>query len=178
MVYLSLGSNLGDRYAQLNSAVEQIATRVGQIEKISPIYETAAWGFDSSPFYNACLSVNSSLHPNELLAEIMLIEQEMGRIRSEEQGYQPRTIDLDILLFDSLQINSASLIIPHPRMELRRFILQPLADIAAEIIHPIHQKNIHTLLRECKDSSEIQMIYQDITPSNTFEKNPNTQFLP
>ncbi|WP_155283732.1 2-amino-4-hydroxy-6-hydroxymethyldihydropteridine diphosphokinase [Capnocytophaga felis] len=169
-VYISLGSNIGERKSYLQSAVNTINQRIGKVIKISPIYETPAWGFTSSNFYNACLVAETSLSPEETLQKLLVIEKELGRIRNTNaKGYQPRCIDLDILFFDDKIIKTENLQIPHPQIENRKFVLFPLADIAPEKKHPILKKNIQELLKNSPDVSEITKIDEkiDLKPKNS-----------
>ncbi len=154
--YLSLGSNLGDRVANLQKAIDKISESIGFVRSISSVYKTAAWGFDGAYFLNACIEVNTQLSPKDLLQQILTTEKELGRNRIESDTYQPRSIDIDILLFDQLSIATAELSIPHPRMLDRNFVLAPLEELASEAIHPVSQKTIAGCLRDSGDSSEIE----------------------
>ncbi|GIJ94572.1 2-amino-4-hydroxy-6-hydroxymethyldihydropteridine diphosphokinase [Capnocytophaga stomatis] len=163
-IYISLGSNIGDRKSYLQSAVNAINQRIGKVIKISPIYETPAWGFTSSNFYNACLLAETALSPKETLEKLLTIEKELGRARNANtEGYQPRSIDLDILFFDDKIIKTESLQIPHPQIENRKFVLFPLADIALEKKHPFLQQSVKELIKNTNDTSEITKISDKIT---------------
>jgi len=153
--YLSLGSNLGDKLNHLQEVVFLIHSTVGSVVKISPIYETSAWGFDGDNFYNCCIAVETSLTPSVLLEKLLEIETRLGRKRNEGTGYASRTVDIDILYYDSEIINTEALTIPHPNLQLRRFVLKPLADIAPQFYHPVLNKDTRNLLQECKDKSNI-----------------------
>tara|TARA_R110002049_G_scaffold309183_2_gene518176 strand:- start:801 stop:1946 length:1146 start_codon:yes stop_codon:yes gene_type:complete len=153
--YLSLGSNLGDKLNQLQEVVFLIHTTVGSVVKISPIYETPAWGFEGDNFYNCCIAVETSLKPSVLLEKLLEIETRLGRKRNEGTGYASRTVDIDILYYDREIINTEALTIPHPNLQLRRFVLKPLADIAPQFYHPVLKKDTRNLLQECKDKSNI-----------------------
>jgi len=150
-VYLSLGSNLGDKLAMLQEAIFGIEKKVGKIEAVSPVYKSAAWGFEGDDFFNICMTVTTELTPPILLTTIMDIEFSMGRRRSNNSGYQPRSIDIDILYYNRLILTSQQLILPHPRLHERRFVLRPLADIAPQFYHPILKKDSRNLLQECRD---------------------------
>ena len=150
MVYLSIGSNLGDRLLHLQLALGMITYRIGEVKLISSIVETPSWGFEGEAFYNACLGVETNLPPNEVLAHLLAIEEFLGRKRNQQKGYQSRTIDLDILLYDDLVLNTETLTLPHPRMHERNFVLAPLTEIAPDSKHPI--KNITS--RELFEISE------------------------
>lgn len=150
-VYLSLGSNLGDKLSMLQEAIFSIEKRIGKVEAVSPVYKSVAWGFDSDDFFNICIMVSTNLTPPLLLSEILGIELSMGRRRSGQEGYEPRVIDIDILYYNRKIIDNDQLIVPHPRLHDRRFVLRPLADIAPQFYHPILKKDSRNLLQECKD---------------------------
>jgi 2-amino-4-hydroxy-6-hydroxymethyldihydropteridine diphosphokinase len=156
--YLSLGSNQGDKQQNLQKAIDLIAEKIGKVVKISSIYKTAAWGFESDDFYNCCIQVATGLNPENLLEQLLEIEQLLGRKRSSEVNYQARTIDIDILLFDEEIIFSKDLIVPHKEMLKRKFVLVPLAEIAPNLIHPIEKLRIAVCLNNCTDTSEIEQI--------------------
>ena len=153
--YLSLGSNLGNRLSNLQQAIYQISRKVGRAEKISSVYETASWGFDSDDFYNICIRVSTTLDAAEVMHQLLAIEATFGRKRSESGEYLSREIDLDILLFDSEVIISEEVTVPHPRMLDRKFVLIPLAEIAPDAIHPITNSSIRGCLSNCTDDSEV-----------------------
>lgn len=152
--YLSLGSNLGNKYKNLQQALFAIDRYVGSITKISNVYETQAWGFESDDFYNICISVSTLLSPIELLNQILQIEIDQGRIRNSGGDYSARIIDIDILYYEREIIDSQGLQIPHPHLQSRRFVLKPLADIAPQFYHPILQKDTRNLLQECRDAGK------------------------
>lgn len=158
MVYLSLGSNIGDRQLFLQLAIGLITYRIGEVKQVSSIVETPAWGFEGDTFYNACLSLETALSPQEVLEELIAIEIILGRKRKTTKEYQARNIDLDILLYGDELINTQNLSIPHPRMEKRNFVLAPLAEIAAKSIHPILKKSIKQLFRESEDPALVTLI--------------------
>jgi 2-amino-4-hydroxy-6-hydroxymethyldihydropteridine diphosphokinase len=144
LVYLSLGSNVGDREAQLQEARAKLAA-VGRVVAESSFYETEPVEFTQQPwFLNCVLALETSKTPQELIAAVLRIEVEMGRRRMQKKG--PRTIDIDILLFDDTIVDSKELTIPHPAMHQRRFVLEPLAEIAPELLHPVLKKTIGELL--------------------------------
>ena len=162
-VYISLGSNLGNRKSYLQSATNLINQRIGKVEKISSIYQTPAWGFEGEFFYNSCLIIKTSLLPNEVLDKLLEIEKVLGRVRNtKSKGYQSRCIDLDILLYDNLIIDTPILQIPHPQMQHRRFVLMPLAEISPEKVHPSLQKTIAELLKTTQDTSKISITNEKI----------------
>lgn len=129
--YLSLGSNLGDRKQLLHTAINEIAERVGRVEAISSCIETEPVGFDSVHlFLNMAVRVTTELNPYELLKVLKQLEQDLGRTRKSHDGiHYDRTIDIDILLYDNLEVNSEELQIPHPRMWERDFVMRPLKEI-------------------------------------------------
>lgn len=151
-VYLSLGSSQGDRAAYLKQAINHLGLSCGFVSACSPVYESDAWGFQcENRFLNLACTLETALAPKELLSNILVIEQKMGRIRDSQPGYQSRNIDIDILFISSLILQQPELTLPHPRMHERRFVLLPLNDIAPEAIHPVADKSISQLLAECKD---------------------------
>jgi 2-amino-4-hydroxy-6-hydroxymethyldihydropteridine diphosphokinase len=155
--YLLIGGNLGDRSNNLQHAIEQIEQNCGDIISISSIYETAAWGVTDQPaFLNQVIVLDTELSPGELMKSLLKIENEMGRIRIEKMG--PRTIDIDILLIDDLQMQTDDLVIPHPSLHLRKFALIPLAEVAAAKVHPSKNKTIAELLTDCPDSLAVKKI--------------------
>jgi 2-amino-4-hydroxy-6-hydroxymethyldihydropteridine diphosphokinase len=143
IVYLSLGSNVGGRAANLNAAIERLRT-LGEVVAVSSFYETEPVEFTDQPwFLNCALKLGTEKMPRQLLAGILDVEQQMGRRRTQKKG--PRTIDIDILLFGSSVIDSKGLTVPHPAMHDRRFVLEPLAEIAAEVRHPVFKRTIREL---------------------------------
>jgi 2-amino-4-hydroxy-6-hydroxymethyldihydropteridine diphosphokinase len=157
--YLLIGGNLGNRPQNLANAIVSIGQQCGTITRLSPIYETAAWGNTNQPaFLNQALALDTLLPPEQLLQQLLAIETSMGRIRSEKFG--PRTIDIDILLYGTAIINTGSLTIPHPHLPNRRFALLPLVTIAPHYIHP--QLNISTtaLLQQCTDALPVTLFAQ------------------
>ena len=156
-VFLGLGSNLGNRVENLISAKVRIGELIGPVVSESPVYETEPWGFESDEkFLNMVLCAETDLSPSGLLGRILKIESQLGRIRSEAR-YSSRNIDIDILLYNNEIINETALIIPHPRMHERRFVLVPLNEIASELKHPVLKKSIKALLEECKDDSKVNL---------------------
>jgi GTP cyclohydrolase-4 len=139
-VYLGLGSNLGDREGNLIKAVELLAQKVN-VDQLSSIYETEPIGYQKqAPFLNAVCQVNASLAPGELLEIAKEIEMALGRVPSFPNA--PRPIDIDILFYDKCVINAPRLIIPHPRLEERAFVLAPLAELAPNLVHPVSHKRV------------------------------------
>ena len=154
LLYLLLGANLGNRHHTLAQAREQLAQRVGAVLQSSPMYETAAWGLTDQPAYlNQVLLLETRLSPEATLAQTQAIELALGRVRAERWG--ARVIDIDLLFCDHLILNTPTLTLPHPYLHLRRFTLQPLADIAPDLVHPVLKQNIRQLLNACPDGSEV-----------------------
>jgi len=155
LIYLSLGSNLGQREQFLQEALKLIQNRIGGIESVSRYYESEAWGFSSeNSFYNCCLSLQTTIEPLPLMDLLLEIEQEMGRLR-QGMGYSDRLIDIDMLFYGDRQMDHPRLTLPHPSMGDRRFVLAPLAEIAPLLIHPVTGISITKMLQECADESEV-----------------------
>jgi 2-amino-4-hydroxy-6-hydroxymethyldihydropteridine diphosphokinase len=155
--YLLTGGNTGDRLSYLEVAIRELELQCGKVSKESPIYETAAWGnTDQQAFLNQALLLETKLSAEALMTTILGIEEKMGRIRTTKYG--PRTIDIDILLFNKDLFDSDHIKIPHPELAKRRFALQPLADIAASYKHPVLHKTVRQLLKECPDPLAVKKI--------------------
>ena len=146
VAYLSLGSNIGDREAHLREAIRRLET-TGKVSALSSFYETEPVDFTQQAlFLNCAVRLETSLAASDLMSRLLEIERELGRERVLKKG--PRTIDIDILLFGDLVVNSAELTIPHPAMAERRFVLEPLAEIAPGVVHPVLKKTVWKLLAE------------------------------
>lgn len=154
-VFIGIGSNLGERMDNLDLAVSRIGGTTGIIEAKSSVYETEPWGFETeNKFLNMVVKVNTNLETGQLLETLLGIEERMGRIR-ENKDYSSRIIDLDILFYGDLIIEESGLRIPHPHIHNRRFVLVPLAEIAPEYIHPVLNKSIIDILRQCSDKGHV-----------------------
>ncbi|WP_027137733.1 2-amino-4-hydroxy-6-hydroxymethyldihydropteridine diphosphokinase [Gaetbulibacter saemankumensis] len=168
--YIAFGSNKGNKLNNIQLAVNEIYKQVGDVKHISKLYKSKAVGFDGDDFLNGCLELNSCLEPQVVLDILLSIENKLGRIRTESDTYESRTIDLDIVLVDDKIINTESLLVPHPQMMYRKFVLLPLNDIASYVMHPVLKKEIGVLLQNCKDASELEPIQEIIKiPTSEFE---------
>jgi len=149
IVYLALGTNLGDRLVNLKQAIASLTPQM-EVKAKSGVYETPPWGFEDQPkFLNQVIKVNTYLEPEPLLKHLKRLEVALGRKESFPNG--PRLIDIDILFYDARIINTKKLIIPHPFLHLRRFVLVPLAEIAPGFIHPSLKIPVSQLLADCRD---------------------------
>ncbi|MBQ9864016.1 MAG: 2-amino-4-hydroxy-6-hydroxymethyldihydropteridine diphosphokinase [Bacteroidales bacterium] len=162
-LYLLIGGNQGDRQQMLSHATDLIRERIGSVVAVSNIYETAPWGMfapgeEPQNFYNKALQVETTLSPHEALGEALGIERILGRRRENgsvenARYYSSRPIDIDLIFYDTMVIDAPDLVLPHPRMHLRRFVLQPLCQLAPDFIHPVFNKSLSQLLEECPDTS-------------------------
>ena len=157
-VILLTGGNAGDRFDFLNQAKNDIRNKIGEIVKESAIYESVPWGFESEQdFLNQVIIITTEYSPTEVLHKCQEIENELGRIRKSKQ-YSSRTIDIDILFFNNEIVDLPDLTIPHKQLHKRRFTLEPLAEIAPDYIHPVLNKTIVEILKNCRDSSEVKKL--------------------
>ncbi|WP_214225457.1 2-amino-4-hydroxy-6-hydroxymethyldihydropteridine diphosphokinase [Pedobacter sp. B4-66] len=157
-VYLLLGSNLGDREQLIDEAIALINSGIGEVIEKSSVYETAAWGKEDQPsFLNIALGINTKLTPIEVLNKALTIELELGRVRHEKWG--SRLIDIDVIFYDDIVVDmGAELQIPHPQMQYRKFVLEPLAEIAADYVHPVLKITVREVLERLQDNLSVSRI--------------------
>ena len=147
IAYLALGTNIGNKRRNMITAAALLAERVGDVLALSGFYETEPWGFQSeNTFLNAAFQLDTSLSPLELLKATQEIEIEMGRTQKSNGAYHDRIIDIDILLYEDLVLQTPELTLPHPLMHERLFVMEPLAEIAPNVIHPVFKKPVISLL--------------------------------
>ena len=170
-VILSLGSNQGNRLKNIELCLELIHQEIGTIIKVSNLYETPSWGFESEAFYNCALVLHSSKTPEQILELALTVEKKLGRIRSENAGYQSRIIDVDLIAFDSEIINVEHLKIPHPLMQNRKFVLLPFQDLNLDWVHPILKKTIPELIQITPDDSSCQVVQELVNPLSAIRLN-------
>jgi 2-amino-4-hydroxy-6-hydroxymethyldihydropteridine diphosphokinase len=155
---LSTGSNLGNRKENMESALLQIEKYIGKIIKFSAMYESSSWGYNSeNRFYNQCVLVKTDKGLGDCLALSQEIENRFGRERVESE-YHDRILDIDILFYNEIIMETDLLQVPHPRMHKRKFVLIPLAEILPEMVHPVYQKTVRELLEQCEDPMEVQAL--------------------
>ena len=172
-VVLSLGTNQGNRLANIENCIQLIHQEVGTVIKISKLYETPSWGFDSDAFYNCVLILHSFMSASSILNKILNIEKKLGRIRNTTQEYQSRIIDIDLIAFNEEIIENENLQVPHPLMHNRNFVLLPMLDLNLNWIHPVYHKRVAELLEISPDKS-VGKIVQKL--ENPLDKIPLEQF--
>ena len=156
IVFLGVGSNLGNRENNLEQAVARIVEYIGPVLKSSSIYITEPWGFKAEEeFLNIVVKIGTKLTPSGILGRILMIESLLGRVRDNKQ-YTSRLIDIDILLYGDIIVDEEILKIPHPLLHKRKFVLVPLCEIESEMIHPVLKKSLAELLESCEDQSEVK----------------------
>ncbi|WP_079722094.1 2-amino-4-hydroxy-6-hydroxymethyldihydropteridine diphosphokinase [Salegentibacter holothuriorum] len=171
-VHIALGSNVGNRFELLQNALHKIYLEIGEVQQVSQVYETPAWGFEGDAFLNACIAVSTRFSAEEVLRKLLKIEADSGRVRSDAKNYQNRSLDLDILLFEDEVLETIDLIVPHPSMQNRKFVLLPLVDIAAKENHPVFKVSIEKLLKQVEDDSPIKAISERLeVPKKAFNLN-------
>ena len=153
---------MGDRQMFLQLAIGLITYRIGRVKQLSSVVETPAWGFEGDAFFNACVGVETALNPQDVLNELLAIESLLGRERKKAEGYQARTIDLDIIFYENKVIDAEQLIIPHPRMEKRNFVLVPLAEIAPNFKHPVLKQSIRQLVADSQDKANVTSLKDEL----------------
>ena len=157
--FLSLGTNIGDKKKNLARATRYINVSIGHIIDLSGIYESEPWGFEAdNNFLNMVIEVISDLTPMEMMQKCLEIEAKLGRIRDNSEGYSSRIIDIDILFFQDAIFSEPALTIPHPHLHNRRFVLEPLSEIAPDYVHPIMGLTIAELLANCTDTSRVTQL--------------------
>ncbi|WP_348813360.1 2-amino-4-hydroxy-6-hydroxymethyldihydropteridine diphosphokinase [Flavobacterium maritimum] len=157
-VVLSIGSNQGNRLENIERCLQLIHLEIGTVIRVSRLYETPSWGFDSEAFYNCALVLHTFSAPNKILSQVLKIEKKMGRIRTDAQGYQSRVIDIDLIVFDDQVIDSEKLQVPHPLMQNRKFVLLPIQDLNLNWVHPVLNKSIDELLEITPDASICKVV--------------------
>ncbi|HMR16765.1 MAG TPA: 2-amino-4-hydroxy-6-hydroxymethyldihydropteridine diphosphokinase [Mariniflexile sp.] len=167
--YIALGSNKGDKFKNLQEAIDLIYLKIGTISRISKVYKSPALGFESDDFFNACLVVESDLQPETVLQELLAIETRLGRVRTGTARYEARTIDLDIIFVEDSIIPTQTLQVPHQDMQKRLFVLMPLNDVAPTLKHPTLGESVANLLETCTDTSALE-------PINIWLKNPSKAY--
>ena len=155
---LSIGSNQGNRLENIQKCIQLIQLEMGTVFSVSKLYESPSWGFESDSFYNCAIAIHTHISAQKLLTGLLKIEKKLGRIRSSQEGYQPRIIDVDIVSFENDIINTATLVVPHPQMQKRLFVLIPMKDLQLEFIHPVLQKTTQELINICEDKSSCKVI--------------------
>jgi 2-amino-4-hydroxy-6-hydroxymethyldihydropteridine diphosphokinase len=154
--YLLLGGNMGDRLNNLALAMQFLEKEVGKILKYSSVYETASWGNTEQPdFLNQVLFIETNLTAEQIMEQILFFENKMGRVRTSKNA--SRVIDIDILFFNKEIVETKNVIVPHPQIQNRNFVLYPLNELAPELKHPVLKKTIHELLLQCNDMLPVNL---------------------
>jgi len=157
-VILSIGTNQGDKLANIEKCFQLIQLEVGNVVQVSKLYLSPSWGFESDDFYNCALMLYTNLTPEQVLVGLQEIEEKMGRAKKAGEGYEARVIDIDIVGFNDELIDVPELKIPHPQLHNRLFVLLPLQDLLPNYIHPLLNKKIADLIHECEDTGECKAI--------------------
>ncbi|MBC5837201.1 2-amino-4-hydroxy-6-hydroxymethyldihydropteridine diphosphokinase [Flavobacterium muglaense] len=166
-VVLSLGSNQGNRLENIKACLALIHQEIGTVIKVSKVYETPSWGFESDAFYNCALILHTLNSATKVLSQALKIEKKLGRIRTDEKGYQSRVIDVDLIAFDDEVIATEKLKIPHPLMQNRKFVLLPVQDLGLNWEHPVFKKSVAQLIEECVDDSNCVAVHELENPLAT-----------
>jgi len=171
-IILSIGTNQGEKLANIEQAINLIHSEIATVVKVSKLYESPSWGFESAVFYNCAVLVHSCKTAEEILEEILKAEKQLGRIRNGAAGYQARIIDIDLISFDEVIFETENLKIPHPQMQNRKFVLLPMHDLKSDFVHPVLHKNTTELIRDCNDNSDCKVISDLKSPTEkyTFDK--------
>lgn len=170
-VILSIGSNQGEKLENIKKCIDLIHNEIGTVVRVSKLYGSPSWGFESDDFYNCAVLLYSDKSAEIILSEILNLENKLGRIRNDRQGYQARTIDIDIVAFNNEVIETESLQIPHPEMQNRLFVLLPVNDLKSDFFHPILNKNVKELLLTTTDKSECKVVLELEAPLQNFNLN-------
>jgi 2-amino-4-hydroxy-6-hydroxymethyldihydropteridine diphosphokinase len=158
LVILAIGSNQGNRLSHIQLAIDSIHNQVGTVVKVSKLYETPSWGFDSDLFYNCAIAIHTLFSATAILDKVLNIEKKIGRVRSDAEGYQSRVIDIDLIAFNEEIVATEKLQVPHPLMQERLFVLLPMRDLNLDWRHPILQKYLPELLKVSEDRSNCSII--------------------
>jgi len=162
-IVLLLGGNQGDTRGYLRNALTLLEQQMGFITNQSYFYKTESWGFDSNDFINIGLVIETKKTAEECLQVTQDIEEELGRLKEDKpEGYADRTLDIDIIFYNDLILNSENLIIPHPRMQERNFVLQPLLEMIPEFQHPVLKKSMSELAEQCKDTLKAKFLNEQV----------------
>lgn len=168
-IVLSIGTNMGDKIANIQKAIELIHNNLGTVVKVSAIYQFEAWGFESEPFYNCAILLHSKASAQQALQKVLELEKNLGRIRHNQPGYSPRVIDIDIIAFNQEIYNQEHLTVPHALMHQRRFVLQPFLDLNFSWQHPVLKQSLNQLLNNCPDQSQGIVVGQVATPVDKYD---------
>ena len=170
-VVLSLGSNQGNRLENIENCIQLIHQKIGLVLRVSKLYETPSWGFESDAFYNCALVLHTSFSAEKILRKIASIEKELGRIKKQSETYEARIIDIDIVSMEEQIIESDLLTIPHPQMQNRLFVLLPMQDLQLDWQHPILQKTTKELIVVCEDKSDCKIVSELSSPAKKYSVN-------
>ncbi|PHQ29942.1 2-amino-4-hydroxy-6-hydroxymethyldihydropteridine diphosphokinase [Leeuwenhoekiella nanhaiensis] len=155
-IYLSLGSNQGNSFDNLQKAVDLLFNKLGVIKQISPVYKSKSWGYEGQDYLNCTLSIGTRLQAEDVIITCLEIEKQLGRKRGNTSEYADRVIDIDLLFYEDQILESQALILPHPRLHLRNFVLLPLCDIAKDLRHPVLNQSMEELLKASPDEASLE----------------------